>query len=83
MAPLHQCNWPLAAICKTASHRDHPQSFSSLAGRGSFNNRLLVLKGQIVLNVVFAAIMKGLRPGRYRAYGFDHIFTAVQRYGKS
>jgi hypothetical protein len=61
MARLLLCNRPLAAICKTASHHDHLPSSSSLAGRGSYNNRLLVLKGENVLNVVFAALSEGMK----------------------
>ena len=66
-AAFHQragCDWkslfsamqpgPSPRICRTASHCNHLRSSSSLAGRGSYNDRLLVLKGQNVLNVVFA-----------------------------
>jgi hypothetical protein len=58
------CCLPLDVTCKIASHRNNLPSIS-LADRGSYNDRLLVLKAQNVLNLVFAAVIKGLRLGLF------------------
>ena len=62
---------PPPRSASTASHRNQLPSSGSLAGGGSYSDRLLVLKGQNVLNVVFAG--RAAKNERIKARAFSHV----------